>query len=69
MKTRVPLALSVVDGHTKISHLVERETVRLHRRSGRYPALCGDSVITASLTTEPVSDCKKCQRTLGEAEQ
>jgi len=69
MKTRVPRALSVVDGCTKISHLVESETLRLHRWSGRYPALCGDGVITASLTTEPVSDCTKCDRQSGKTEQ
>lgn len=57
-------ALSVVDGRTKVSHLVQSEALRLHRQSGRYPALCGDSVLTASLTTEPMSDCKMCQRRL-----
>jgi hypothetical protein len=54
--------LSVVDGRTKVSHLVASETAPLHRHSGRYPALCGENVITASLTTEPDQDCKECQR-------
>lgn len=69
MTARAPLVLSVVDGRTKISHLVQSETVRLYRRSGSYPTLCGKTVITASLTTEPVSDCTDCHRRPGKAEQ
>ncbi len=67
MTTSAALVLSVVDGHTRVSHLVATETARLHRHSGRYPALCGDNVISASLATEPVQDCKKCQRRSGKS--
>lgn len=42
------LMLSVVDTRTRESHLVAIETAALHHRSGRYPALCGTEVITAS---------------------
>jgi len=44
---------AVVDTCTGESHRVPLEAVTLHRRSGRYPALCGVDVITASLTTGP----------------
>lgn len=54
------LVLSVVDTRTRESHLVAIETAALHRRSGRYPALCGTEVLTASLTTAPARDCQPC---------
>lgn len=54
------LVLSVVDTCTRESHLVPVEAAALHRRSGRYPALCGTEVITASLTTAPARDCQDC---------
>lgn len=54
------LVLSMVDTRTRESHLVAIETAALHRRSGRYPALCGTEVITASLTTESARDCQNC---------
>lgn len=54
--TDAALVLSTVDARTGVLHLVAVDTAALHRRSGRYPALCGDEVITASLTTRPVGD-------------
>lgn len=54
------LVLSVVDTRTRESHLVAIEAAALHRRSGRYPALCGSEVVTASLTTAAVRDCQDC---------
>lgn len=54
------LVLSVVDTRTRESHLVAIETAALHRRSGRYPALCGSEVLTASLTTAAARDCQNC---------
>lgn len=54
------LVLSIVDSRTGASHLVAVEKVALHRRSGRYPALCEADVIAASLTTAPVRDCPDC---------
>ena len=58
--TGAALVLSVVDGRTGVAHLVAVETAALHRRSGRYPALCGADVVTASLTTAPAQDCQDC---------
>ncbi|MFN2495126.1 MAG: hypothetical protein ABR608_04355 [Pseudonocardiaceae bacterium] len=52
--------MSVVDTRTRLSHLVAFETAALHRRSGRYPALCGRDVLSASLTTAPIGDCEDC---------
>ncbi len=69
MITSAALLLSMVDGRTRVSHLMATETAALHRHSGRYPALCGENVIAASLTTEPVQDCKKCQRQRGKVAQ
>lgn len=34
------MVLSVVDSRNRVVHLVAVETAALHRRSGRYPALC-----------------------------
>lgn len=39
------LVLSLVDTTTQQRHLVPIEAVTLHRRSGRYPALCGIVVV------------------------
>ncbi|MGH3940761.1 MAG: hypothetical protein ACRDTG_19415 [Pseudonocardiaceae bacterium] len=47
--TSAALVLSMVDTHTGESHLVPVEAVALHRRLGRYPALCGTEVPAASL--------------------
>ena len=54
------LVLSVVDARTGVLHLVPVEMAALHRRTGRYPALCGDDVITASMLTEPGRNCRDC---------
>lgn len=40
------LVLSVVDSRTRMVHLVGVETAALHRRFGRYPALCDMEVIS-----------------------
>jgi hypothetical protein len=56
------LVLSVVDTCTGELHLVPVETAALHRRSGRYPALCGAHVAAASLTTEPARHCQTCAK-------
>jgi hypothetical protein len=54
------LVLTVVDTSTHESHLVPIEAAALHRRSGRYPTLCGIEVYTASLMTAPARDCPVC---------
>jgi hypothetical protein len=43
------LVLSVVDTRTGTQHRVPIEAAALHRRSGRYPALCGIDVPAASV--------------------
>ena len=58
---RAALVLSVVDTCTGELHLVAIETAALHRRSGRYPALCGAEVPAASLTTASESRCQDCE--------
>lgn len=58
--TGAALVLSVVDGRTGVVHLVAVEKVALHRRSGRYPTLCDNEVISASLMTEPAQECRYC---------
>ncbi len=50
----------MVDTCTGTQHRVPVETAALHRRSGRYPALCGVEVAAASLTTPPTDDCRDC---------
>lgn len=60
--TGAALVLSVVDTCTGESHLVAIETAALHRRSGRYPTLCGAEVPTASLTTPPARHCQDCAK-------
>jgi hypothetical protein len=58
--TGAALVLSLVDTNTKQLHLVPVEAVPLHRRSGRYPALCGVDVLTANRTTAPARNCRDC---------
>jgi hypothetical protein len=58
--TRAALVLSVVDTRTGTLHRVPVETAALHRRSGRYPALCGAEVAAASLTTPEADCCRDC---------
>ena len=60
--TGAALVLSVVDTSTGELRLVPIDVVALHRRSGRYPALCGTVVPAASLTTTPIRDCEDCAK-------
>ncbi|MGH3904061.1 MAG: hypothetical protein ACRDTE_07730 [Pseudonocardiaceae bacterium] len=67
--TGAALVLSVVDGRSRVVHLVAVEAA-LHRRSGCYPSLCDTEVIAASMLTEPGTDCQDCQtRAQGGADQ
>lgn len=59
------LVLSVTDSRSRMAHLVAVETAALHRRSGRYPALCETEVISASMLTESVRECQDCQTRAG----
>lgn len=60
--TDAALVLSVVDTCTGELHLVSVEAAALHRRSGRYPALCGAVVPAASLMTAPARHCLDCAK-------
>ncbi len=53
------LVLDMVDTSTGHRHLVAVEVAALHRRSGRYPALCGEVVARAHLTV-PAPACATC---------
>jgi hypothetical protein len=54
------LALGMIDTHTRHQHLVAVEVVPPHRRSRRYPALCGAAVITGTNPTASTRDCQNC---------
>lgn len=51
-----------LDAHTEVEHLVTDDTVAAHRHSGRYLALCGVQVLTASLTARERTQCRPCHR-------
>ena len=53
--------MSMVDARSGVGHLVAVETAAVHRRAGRYPALCGMEVIIASMLAEPEGQCRDCQ--------
>ncbi|MGH3794101.1 MAG: hypothetical protein ACRDSP_04365 [Pseudonocardiaceae bacterium] len=57
---RGPLVLSMVDTRTGTQHRVAVDIAATHRHSGRYPALCGADVASASLTTAPTGNCREC---------
>ncbi|MGH3812408.1 MAG: hypothetical protein ACRDUV_08130 [Pseudonocardiaceae bacterium] len=57
---RPPLVLSMVDTRTGTQHRVDVDIAAAHRDSGRYPALCGADVASASLTTAPTGHCREC---------
>ena len=59
------LVRSMVDAGTGQRHLVRIEVVPLHRRSGRYPALCGTVVSTG---TNPTASTRNCQNYIIHAE-
>ncbi|MGB6163613.1 MAG: hypothetical protein WCF33_20675, partial [Pseudonocardiaceae bacterium] len=46
--------------HTGYRHLVAVEVVPLHRRSGRYPALCGEVLADGRLTLSGCASCVSC---------
>lgn len=54
------LVLTVVDGNSNAAHFVHVDVAALHRISGRYPALCGVEVCSASLTAAPAQACRDC---------
>ncbi|MCA1676996.1 MAG: hypothetical protein LC799_34070 [Actinobacteria bacterium] len=47
------------------SHLVAEDRFTTGCRTGRFIALCGDEVLTASLATAERERCSKCVRKAG----
>jgi hypothetical protein len=54
------LAIGIVDASTGYRHLVAVEVVALHRRSRRYPALCGTLLADGRLTLSGCATCATC---------
>jgi hypothetical protein len=54
--------LGVIDARTQIEHLVSDESAMAHRHRGHYLALCGVTVLAASLTDPGRGRCEECAR-------
>ncbi|MGH3548330.1 MAG: hypothetical protein ACRDQU_09505 [Pseudonocardiaceae bacterium] len=54
--------LGITDALTHIEHLVSDESVAAQRHTGRYVALCGMTVLAASLTDPGGGWCRECTR-------
>lgn len=59
---REPRPLGITDAHTRVEHLVSDESVAAHRHTGHYLALCGMTVLPASLTDPGRGWCRECTR-------
>lgn len=56
-----PVAIEVTDGHTNLTHHVTDEAMAEGRRAGgRYQAICGARVLSASLATPVRRRCQTC---------
>jgi len=58
---RVVLVFTVTD-NGGVAHLVTEEAMAAGRPMGRYLAVCGSSVLAASLTTPECGSCRSCLR-------
>ena len=56
-----PRPIEVVDSRTHIQHLMTHEVAAAHRHAGQYLALCGATVLAASLTTPERRRCLVCR--------
>lgn len=54
--------VGITDAHTHVEHLVSDECVAVHRHVGYYLALCGATVLAASLTDPGRGWCRACTR-------
>jgi hypothetical protein len=54
------LVLGIVDTSTGYRHFVAVDVAALHRRSGRYPALCGQVLTGGRLTVSGCATCATC---------
>jgi hypothetical protein len=61
--TRAPRHIGIVDSRTHIQHLMTHEVAAAHRHAGQYLALCGATVLAASLTTPERRRCQMCRAT------
>ncbi|MGH3766092.1 MAG: hypothetical protein ACRDTX_13250 [Pseudonocardiaceae bacterium] len=59
---RGPCPVGITDAHTHVEHLVSDESVAAHRHTGHYLALCGMTVLAASLTDPGRGWCRECTR-------
>ncbi|MGH3766619.1 MAG: hypothetical protein ACRDS0_16905 [Pseudonocardiaceae bacterium] len=56
-----PMAIEMTDGHTNLTHHVTDEAMAQGRRAGgRYRAICGARVLSASLATPAEQRCRTC---------
>lgn len=55
-----PLWYSVTDASTLSAHLVSEGALAAGRRAGRFQAVCGDTVLAASLTAQERTHCQLC---------
>jgi hypothetical protein len=59
---RVQRPLGIIDARTHVEHLVSDESAIAHRHRGHYLALCGVTVLAASLTDPGRGRCQECAR-------
>lgn len=59
---RGPCPVGITDARTHVEHLVSDESVAAHRHAGHYLALCGMTVLAASLTDPGRGWCRDCTR-------
>jgi hypothetical protein len=57
-----PRPLGITDALTHVEHLVSDESVAAHRHMGLYLALCGMTVLAASLTDPGRGWCREYTR-------
>lgn len=55
-----PLWYPVTDAGTLSAHLVSEGALASGRRAGRFQAVCGDTVLAASLTAQERTHCQMC---------
>lgn len=56
-----PMAIEMTDGYTNVTHQVTDEAMAEGRRAGgRYRAICGAQVLSASLATPVQRHCPRC---------
>jgi hypothetical protein len=56
-----PMAIEMTDGYTNVTHQVTDEAMAEGRRAGgRYRAICGARVLSASLAAPVQGHCPRC---------